>query len=708
MRYFTPSIFYHGENLPERVYSIDFEPHGNRFATCGADPDVHVWEFRNRTPVDGTPEQKDDAPLKIIAKLSAHQKEVNTVRFSPSGQFIASGGSDELLIIWEKSETLKTSIGIGQTEEDIFDEQWMRFKTFRCMSSVLNLSWSPCNEYIAASVEDDNVIVFSMKQGRAVQKLDGHTHLVQGVAWSPFANVLASQSTDRTLKFWNPLKNKFSIPGSQILNPTTSDELMSEEPNNNTATAVANNSSVATSKLFQLKQSVNKFELPIPSNAKGVLDLPTATENDDHHSENNNNSIQNTANSSNGAQDNKSNNVNTPEHQNDDKENQTHQERPQAWRKGLFLSDSACPSFVRRPDWTPDGSFLLAPAAQLYLSEPSKHSSMSPDNNAEHKQVWTCCTMAFHRMLPNTPIAAIPSVDGPSVVIRSCPVVFDGGDATQPPSKPYWGSVSTARVVMARHPKGLIAPVASEPVDEALQSPDVCGMTSEDGGELIKEANAASTTTPVAKTMEYTIEYEDSAVPTFTFDGQAREGERRPRFVFAVLHVGGSVVIYDNLSSTPLAFLTRIHHQGLTDAAWSSDGRVLAVSSSDGSITFIFFKEGELGTPLGHVRMPVVLPSTKIRLANKIKKKENANNTGKVGSDPNYKSETDNNGMDVEEGNGNLCNFNSNDDDDDDVEMDNIESTEKREIRKEPTATEDSEDIVKAPSKKRRIIAEVV
>ncbi|KAL0272464.1 UNVERIFIED_CONTAM: hypothetical protein PYX00_005421 [Menopon gallinae] len=47
----------------------------------------------------------------------------------------------------------------------------------------------------------------------------------------------------------------------------------------------------------------------------------------------------------------------------------------------------------------------------------------------------------------------------------------------------------------------------------------------------------------------------------------------------------------------PFAFVSNIHYTGLTDISWSSDGRVLTVSSSEGYCSIIVFEENELGIP---------------------------------------------------------------------------------------------------------------
>ena len=69
------------------------------------------------------------------------------------------------------------------------------------------------------------------------------------------------------------------------------------------------------------------------------------------------------------------------------------------------------------------------------------------------------------------------------------------------------------------------------------------------------------------------------------------------RCVFAVMTLD-DVLVYDTHQATPLAIAKQLHYAGLTDAAWSADGRSLAVSSSDGYISILSFGEAEIGTCL--------------------------------------------------------------------------------------------------------------
>lgn len=66
------------------------------------------------------------------------------------------------------------------------------------------------------------------------------------------------------------------------------------------------------------------------------------------------------------------------------------------------------------------------------------------------------------------------------------------------------------------------------------------------------------------------------------------------RMVFAVA-TKCSVCLYDTQQKMPFGLISNIHYARLTDLAWSSDGKVLVVSSSDGFCTLITFSDDELG-----------------------------------------------------------------------------------------------------------------
>lgn len=85
------------------------------------------------------------------------------------------------------------------------------------------------------------------------------------------------------------------------------------------------------------------------------------------------------------------------------------------------------------------------------------------------------------------------------------------------------------------------------------------------------------------------------------------------RSVFAVL-TADTVLLYDTYHNHPLAMARGLHYAGLTDATWSTDGRTLFVTSSDGYVSILSFGAGELGD--------VYAP--KVRILNKVTEKVDA------------------------------------------------------------------------------------
>ena len=56
-----------------------------------------------------------------------------------------------------------------------------------------------------------------------------------------------------------------------------------------------------------------------------------------------------------------------------------------------------------------------------------------------------------------------------------------------------------------------------------------------------------------------------------------------------------SVYLYDTQQKLPFALISNIHYTRLTDMAWSNDGKILIVSSTDGFCSIITFADAELG-----------------------------------------------------------------------------------------------------------------
>ncbi|KYK63814.1 WD domain, G-beta repeat-containing protein [Toxoplasma gondii TgCatPRC2] len=169
-----------------------------RLATAGADEFVHLWKWSFEAPGAS----RRGVQVSCVARLLGHEREVNCVRWSPCGVFLASGGCDHAACIWElgqKPESVPLGYDASMLE---YDEWWTRVSLYRCIEAVNSLAWAPSGRQLAIGTEDGRVIVVDVLNGvlatKSARVLEGHANMVQGVAWDPLDTYLVSQSSDQT------------------------------------------------------------------------------------------------------------------------------------------------------------------------------------------------------------------------------------------------------------------------------------------------------------------------------------------------------------------------------------------------------------------------------------------------------------------------------------------------------------------------------
>ncbi|KAF7840097.1 chromatin assembly factor 1 subunit FAS2-like [Senna tora] len=174
------------------VLTLDFHPLSATLATGGADFDIKLWSVK---PAEA---QKKLPVVTYLNSLSYHSTAVNVIRFTSSGELLASGADGGDLIIW-KLHTTDT----GQT--------WKVLKMLRSHhKDILDLQWSPDAAFIISGSVDNSCIIWDVNKGTNLQTLDSHAHYVQGVAWDPLGKYVASLSSDRTCRIYinKPKKSK--------------------------------------------------------------------------------------------------------------------------------------------------------------------------------------------------------------------------------------------------------------------------------------------------------------------------------------------------------------------------------------------------------------------------------------------------------------------------------------------------------------------
>ena len=154
------------------VYTVAFSPDGHLLASGGTDNAVILWDVSGQSK---------------FRTLIGHNDWVKSVAFSPNGQLLASVSMDASLKLWEVSSgTNLTSRKQNDRMETVtFSLNGKTFATCGHIDGFIDL-WAVSKKHISH-----------------VDRISGHLSAVSSVAFSPDGLMLASAGDDDTVKLWN-------------------------------------------------------------------------------------------------------------------------------------------------------------------------------------------------------------------------------------------------------------------------------------------------------------------------------------------------------------------------------------------------------------------------------------------------------------------------------------------------------------------------
>ncbi|OXH41339.1 chromatin assembly factor 1 subunit B [Cryptococcus neoformans] len=572
-----------------------------RLATAGGDSKVRIWMVYPNIPsippstyaaLTGHEYTPHPPRVEYLATLSKHTAPVNVVRFSPSGQILASAGDDGNVILWVPSD--RPTAVFGETSDDLPDkEHWRLQKMLQVTTKhVYDLSWSPDGEYLIAGSTDNTATIWKAATGECVFALREHMHNVQGVSWDPLNEYIATQSSDRAVHV-NTFTTRNGIPDVHPVSRSTRMEIRhSRTPSISSASrpsmvrrgsttseagsvittasdfpeavlpphapALAGVSASATPATPSASVPSTPQAAPAPMNPPATSNRPCSRRSSFSGSQTAASPALSAAAFSHLARSARSPSPIPPL--------PAIRAPPALTINQRLYGEEGATRFFRRLTFSPDGSLLLTPAGQIEdqvfkgsplltaknvsqdTSDPSSSSVPRPKNVETGKPTAYIYSRAN---LSRSPIAHLPGHKTSSVAIRFSPVFYDLRHNGQLSAEPKHVNFDKNDI---------------QPVHVSLHMPPP----------------------PPSGSREKEKEKEGDKVLGSVF-------ALPYRLLYAVA-CQDSVLLYDTQQAGPIAIFKGLHYAGFTDVAWSPDGQCLFLSSADGYCSIVIFDLGELGT----------------------------------------------------------------------------------------------------------------
>ncbi len=154
------------------VTSVAFSPDGRYLASGGLDDSVVVWNVETHQQVG--------------PRLLGHNDRIDSLAWSPDGGLLATGSQDRTIRVWDTS-----------TGEQLIEPLSVE-------SRLELVSFSPDGTLIAAALFDNSILLWYADTGQSAgEPLRGHESAVAAVAWSPDSSRLASADGQPTVYVWD-------------------------------------------------------------------------------------------------------------------------------------------------------------------------------------------------------------------------------------------------------------------------------------------------------------------------------------------------------------------------------------------------------------------------------------------------------------------------------------------------------------------------
>ena len=162
------------------VYAIKYSPDGKLISTVGPSTRSHItYSHKARL--------WDVQTGRFLGSFAGHF----SIAFSPDGNVLATGGSDNQVCLWE----------IRTGELYLIGERLAAFTEHT--ENVSSVAFSPDGKVLASGSQDKTIQLWDINTRKHLKTLTGHEEGVTAVVYSPDGTTLVSGSQDGTIRLWN-------------------------------------------------------------------------------------------------------------------------------------------------------------------------------------------------------------------------------------------------------------------------------------------------------------------------------------------------------------------------------------------------------------------------------------------------------------------------------------------------------------------------
>lgn len=154
----------------DEMYSVRFDPTGDRLVTSGHDGSAQIWRVSNG---------------ELIGTTQPHQGRLDYATFSPDGDYLITCSRDQTVQLW-KADTLRPH------RSPLHHPMWPFYAAF-----------SPDGKRVVTACMDRKLRIWDVETGKLILDSLTHEDAVRATEYSPDGNSIWTASLDGTIRLWD-------------------------------------------------------------------------------------------------------------------------------------------------------------------------------------------------------------------------------------------------------------------------------------------------------------------------------------------------------------------------------------------------------------------------------------------------------------------------------------------------------------------------